>query len=64
MPVVSKQAVRWVGWQRRDSSDVWRPVIGGTSEDEVFNRLLDRRLPGDKVILPMGRNPNSEVEAC
>lgn len=47
----------FVGWYRANRRQPWRAVVQADSEDAALGKLLDEP-PGDKIVLPAGRDPN------
>jgi hypothetical protein len=47
----------WIGWYRLSRRQRWRPVVEADNEDAALDKLLNEP-PGDKIVLPAGRNPN------
>jgi hypothetical protein len=46
----------WIGWFRAPGG-TWREVCRGTTEREVWDKLLDLAKAGDKLVLRSGRFP-------
>ncbi len=53
----STQTAAFVGWYRANCRQPWRPVVQAGSEGAALDQLL-AYLPGDKIVLPAGRDPN------
>lgn len=51
----------FVGWYRANRRQPWRLVVEADSEDAALDQLLNEP-PGDKIVLPAGRDPNRERE--
>jgi hypothetical protein len=57
MSDASTQTAAFVGWYRVNRRQSWRPVVQAGSEGAALDKLL-AYLPGDKIVLPAGRDPN------
>jgi hypothetical protein len=60
MPEPQKPATSasWTGWFRRCSSEPWRRVCRGDTEDATWRKLLTFPLAGDLMICRPGVEPN------
>jgi hypothetical protein len=54
---VSPRPSAFVGWYRAKRPQRWRPVVQADNEEAALDRLLSEP-PGDKIVLPVGRDPN------
>jgi len=57
------KTTRFVGWWRKDSGSLWRRIVHGDDETDVFNRLLNAVRGGDKAVLPAGTDPNAREQS-
>jgi hypothetical protein len=53
----SEQLFGFIGWYRPNRRQPWRPVVQSDDERDCLSKLLNE-LPGDKLVLPAGRDPN------
>jgi hypothetical protein len=56
---VTTTSTGFAGWHRQDHRQPWREVCRAGTEDEAWDSLLDHTAGGDKLILPVGENPNT-----
>lgn len=59
MQMASPLATGWTGWYRGKRRQRWRLVIQTDSEGDALDKLLSLP-PGDKIVLPAGRDPNED----
>jgi hypothetical protein len=48
----------FVGWFRQGRGQKWKAIVHGQTEEETLDKLLDHAGPGDRCVLPAGRDPN------
>jgi hypothetical protein len=51
------QSGNFIGWYRPNRRELWRSVVEAHTEAIALDKLL-REPPGDKIVLPAGRDPN------
>lgn len=55
----AEELYRSIGWYRPNRRQPWRSVVPADDERDCLNKLLNE-LPGDKIVLAAGRDPNQE----
>jgi hypothetical protein len=52
----------FIGWYRANRRQAWRPVVQADNERDCLDKLLNE-LPGDKIVLPAGCDPNQRKQS-
>lgn len=62
VPTQTSKQTRFVGWWRRGTGSPWRRMIHDADETRCLNRLLNAMRGGDKIVLPVSKNPNAREQ--